>query len=328
MWSQRGAGEPPRLVNCEDEADQAEYLIRQILTHRESGVDLRRQAVLFRASHHSILLEAELVRRDIPFQKFGGLKFMETAHVKDLLAFLRLAENPRDVVAGGRVLPLMPGIGPGKARQLMAMLLASGGNFQVWADWKPPAAAAEIWPRMVTSGAKPGETERKSARPNRPGPRILCAASGNALRQRPAPPSRLGTIGTDRLALQKPAADAVGTDARSAVIDPGPGRPAHIGRRLSGPKHDPLGQGPGMGRGLRDPCRRRLHPLGHGHQRSRRRSKKSGACFTWPLPGRKTGSTFAIRCVFTTVFTRATSTVMPSGPDSCPNRFYPHSNNA
>jgi DNA helicase-2/ATP-dependent DNA helicase PcrA len=160
LWSDRVAGEPPRLVNCEDESDQAEYLIRQILTHREAGVDLKRQAVLFRASHHSILFEAELVRRDIPFQKFGGLKFMETAHVKDLLAFLRLAENPRDVVAGGRVLPLMPGIGPGKARHLMAILLESGGNFQVWADWKPPAAAAEIWPRMVTlvlSLVKPGE---------------------------------------------------------------------------------------------------------------------------------------------------------------------------
>jgi DNA helicase-2/ATP-dependent DNA helicase PcrA len=149
LWSDRSAGEPPCLVNCEDENDQAEYIIRQILTHREAGVDLRRQAVLFRASHHSMLLEAELARRDIPFQKFGGLKFMETAHVKDLLAFLRLAENPRDVVAGGRVLPLLPGIGPGKARQLTAMLLESGGNFQVWADWKPPSPAAESWPRMV-----------------------------------------------------------------------------------------------------------------------------------------------------------------------------------
>ena len=149
LWSQRGAGERPRLVNCEDEADQAEYIIRQVLTHREAGVDLRRQAVLFRASHHSMLLEAELARRDIPFQKFGGLKFVETGHVKDLLAFLRLAENPRDVVAGGRVLPLLPGVGPGKARQLTAMLAASGGDFRVWADWRPPAAAAEIWPRMV-----------------------------------------------------------------------------------------------------------------------------------------------------------------------------------
>jgi DNA helicase II / ATP-dependent DNA helicase PcrA len=149
LWSERAAGEPPKLVNCEDEEDQAEYIIRQILTHREAGVDLRRQAVLFRASHHSMLLEAELARRDIPFHKYGGLKFVETAHIKDLLAFLRLAENPRDVVAGGRILPLLPGLGPGKARQLMSMLLKSGGNFQVWADWKPPAPAASIWPQLV-----------------------------------------------------------------------------------------------------------------------------------------------------------------------------------
>lgn len=149
LWSERSAGESPRLVNCEDEEDQAEYIIRQILTHREAGIDLRRQAVLFRASHHSMLLEAELARRDIPFHKYGGLKFVETGHVKDLLAFLRLAENPCDVVAGGRVLPLLPGIGPGKARQLMSMLLESGGNFQVWIDWKPPSAAAEVWPRML-----------------------------------------------------------------------------------------------------------------------------------------------------------------------------------
>ena len=100
------------LVHCEDDSDQAEYVIRRILEHREAGIDLRRQAVLFRASHHSILLEAELARANIPFHKYGGLKFIETAHVKDLLAFLRLAENPRDVVSGSRLLPLLPGVGP------------------------------------------------------------------------------------------------------------------------------------------------------------------------------------------------------------------------
>jgi DNA helicase-2/ATP-dependent DNA helicase PcrA len=110
---------------------------------------LRRQAVLFRASHHSILLEAELTGRKIPFHKYGGLKFVETAHVKDLLGFLRLAENPRDVVSGGRVLALLPGIGPGKARQLMDMLLQGGGDFAVWASWKPPPAAAAPWPKLV-----------------------------------------------------------------------------------------------------------------------------------------------------------------------------------
>jgi DNA helicase II / ATP-dependent DNA helicase PcrA len=149
LWSQRAEGERPWLVNCEDDADQAEYLIRRILEHREAGVDLRRQAVLFRASHHSMLLEAELARANIPFHKFGGLKFVETAHVKDLMAFLRLAENPRDVVSGGRLLPLLPGIGPGKARQLMQTLLESGGRFEVWANWTPPAAAAKLWPKFV-----------------------------------------------------------------------------------------------------------------------------------------------------------------------------------
>jgi DNA helicase-2/ATP-dependent DNA helicase PcrA len=150
LWSLRGSGDRPVLVTCEDENDQSDFLVAKILGHREAGVDLRRQAVLFRASHHSILLEAELARRNIPFHKYGGLKFIETAHIKDLLAFLRVAENPRDVVAGARLLALLPGIGPHKARQLMAMLADSPGGFAVWHEWKPPPAAREIWPRFVT----------------------------------------------------------------------------------------------------------------------------------------------------------------------------------
>ena len=148
LWSERGEGQRPILVTCGDENDQAEYVIRRILEHCESGVALRRQAVLFRASQHSMLLEAELVRRKIPFQKYGGLKFIEAAHVKDLLAFLRLAENPRDEVAGMRLLPLLPGIGPAKARQLMDMLRESGGDFSVWAAWKAPDAA-KSWATLV-----------------------------------------------------------------------------------------------------------------------------------------------------------------------------------
>jgi DNA helicase II / ATP-dependent DNA helicase PcrA len=149
LWSERAEGEKPSLVNCEDDADQAKFVIQHVLEHREAGIDLRRQAVLFRASHHSILLEAELSLAKIPFQKFGGLKFIETAHVKDMMAFLRLAENPRDLISGTRLLPLLPGIGPGKARQLMDMLLAAGGNFEVWTAWRPPAGAAAIWPKFV-----------------------------------------------------------------------------------------------------------------------------------------------------------------------------------
>jgi DNA helicase-2/ATP-dependent DNA helicase PcrA len=150
LWSLRGSGDRPVLITCEDENDQSDFLVGKILGHREAGIDLHRQAVLFRASHHSILLEAELARRNIPFHKYGGLKFIETAHIKDLLAFLRVAENPRDVVAGTRLLALLPGIGPHKARQLMGMLAESAGGFAVWHEWKPPPAAREIWPKFVT----------------------------------------------------------------------------------------------------------------------------------------------------------------------------------
>jgi len=149
LWSNRAQGQRPLLVSCESEDDQTEFVVRSILEHREAGIDLRRQAVLFRASHHSILLEAELARRNVPFHKYGGLKFVEAAHVKDLMAFLRLAENPRDVVAGMRVLPLLPGIGPRKARGRMDVLLDAGGDFEAWNGWAPPAASAELWPLLI-----------------------------------------------------------------------------------------------------------------------------------------------------------------------------------
>jgi DNA helicase II / ATP-dependent DNA helicase PcrA len=104
-------------------------VVDRILQRREEGILLTRQAVLYRTSHHSILLEGELTRRNIPYVKYGGLKFVESAHVKDLMAFLRLAENPRDLVAGSRLLQLLPGIGPARARQLMDQLIDAGGRF-------------------------------------------------------------------------------------------------------------------------------------------------------------------------------------------------------
>lgn len=149
LWSQRTGGEQPWLISCEEEIDQSEFVIRRILTHREEGIPLRRQAVLFRASHHSIMLEAELARRNVPFHKYGGLKFIETAHVKELMAFLRLAENPRDVVSGTRVLVLLPGVGPQKARLWMDALVSAGGDFSTWKEFKPPQAAVELWPKLI-----------------------------------------------------------------------------------------------------------------------------------------------------------------------------------
>lgn len=146
LWSKRQEGGLPRLVSCKDENEQTDYVVEQVLALRETGVMLKQQAVLFRASHHSLPLELELSRRNIPFHKFGGLKFVEAAHVKDLLAFLRLAENPRDSVSALRILLLLPGIGPKKASQLVELLVSQKGDLRAWDDFKPPAATATHWP--------------------------------------------------------------------------------------------------------------------------------------------------------------------------------------
>jgi len=151
LWSEQQTGSTPRLVTCQDEFDQAEIIIRQILAHHSNGVELRRQAVLFRASHHSLSLEAELTRRDIPYHKYGGLKFLEAAHIKDLLAFLRLAENPRDFVAGVRVLCLLPGIGPAKAQRLLEQVANLVERpFDVWKSVIPARDSAQTWPSFVS----------------------------------------------------------------------------------------------------------------------------------------------------------------------------------
>lgn len=173
LWSRRLEGAKPRLVSCEDEDEQTEFIVQSVLEHREAGIALRRQAVLFRASHHSLSLELELARRNIPFHKYGGLRFIETAHVRDLMAFLRLAENPRDIMAGTRVLMLLPGVGPKKARALMDLLVAGNPSSAVapqaarqgFAAWQscpaPSAACAGTWTELVAlmssiGGSDPG----------------------------------------------------------------------------------------------------------------------------------------------------------------------------
>jgi DNA helicase-2/ATP-dependent DNA helicase PcrA len=94
LWTERQSSAKPRLVAVRDEADQAQYIVERILENREEGALLKQQAVLFRTSLHSGPLEIELTRRNIPFVKFGGLKFLDAAHVKDMLALLRFVENP------------------------------------------------------------------------------------------------------------------------------------------------------------------------------------------------------------------------------------------
>ncbi len=150
LWTARTGGERPAIVTCTEEDEQTDFVIRRVLELRESGVLLKKQAVLFRATHHSLPLEMELQRRNIPYRKYGGLKFTETAHVKDLAAILRLAENPRDLSAGLRVLTLLPGVGPTTAQRLMETLAEAGGDFLAWADLCSPAPAAKFaWASFV-----------------------------------------------------------------------------------------------------------------------------------------------------------------------------------
>ncbi len=119
LWTERTDGAIPTLQACLDENGQADAICQAVLAARERGTPLKQQAVLFRAAHHSDLLEIELLRRNIPFVKYGGLKFLEAAHVKDALAMLRVIENPHDEVAWFRVLQLPEGMGPASARRVM-----------------------------------------------------------------------------------------------------------------------------------------------------------------------------------------------------------------
>src|SRR5512135_1829770 len=145
LWSEKPAGERPQLVNVRDETDQAGFVVEEVLAKREAGIRLKSQAVLFRSSHHSANLEIELVRRNIPFVKFGGLKFLESAHVKDVLSVLRWIENPRDRVAGFRVLQLIPGIGPKTSAQVLDNLALAQDFMMGLQESRVPPAAAEGW---------------------------------------------------------------------------------------------------------------------------------------------------------------------------------------
>ena len=149
LFSRRPSQQRPVLATVEDEMCQVDYVVERILEQREAGVHLHRQAVLFRAAHHSDALEVELGRRNIPFVKFGGLRFLEAAHVKDVLCILRWAENPLDSIAAFRVLQLLPGIGPAAAGKVLEHVRASGAGLAGLARFEPPAAARELWPAFA-----------------------------------------------------------------------------------------------------------------------------------------------------------------------------------
>jgi DNA helicase-2/ATP-dependent DNA helicase PcrA len=164
LRTDRPHGPLPQLVTVADDSDQARFVTTRVLANREGGASLKSQAVLFRASHHSAALELELTRRNVPFVKFGGLKFLDAAHVKDAVALMRFAENPRDRVAGFRVAQLMPGVGPKVAETIVAAAAADDG-FETMAALSTPARVRDGFPmfadlmRRLASRAAPWPAE-------------------------------------------------------------------------------------------------------------------------------------------------------------------------
>ncbi|MAT37986.1 MAG: ATP-dependent DNA helicase [Ectothiorhodospiraceae bacterium] len=134
LFTTRGEGETPMLIATEDENTQSRYIVQQVLELREEGIPLQEMAVLFRAGFQSFDLEIELTKANVPFRKFGGLKLMETAHIKDVIAHLRVVENPKDIISWTRILLLLDGVGPVTAERFTDEVLAGANPFSPASD--------------------------------------------------------------------------------------------------------------------------------------------------------------------------------------------------
>ena len=268
LGSTRSSRQKPVLAVVRDDLAQVDHVVGRVLENREAGVPLREQAVLFRTAHHSAALELELARRNIPFVKYGGLRFLEAAHVKDVLAILRWAENPRDRVAAFRVLQLLPGIGPGIARKVLAALEAGRLPARRPRALRPPPAAAERWPGLI---AAPRTAWRRH--PGRCSSGLVRRFYDPLLEELYDFPAgrRADLDQLERLAAASPSPRALPhrADPRPARGRRPRGRAAGQGRGLPDPLDHPLRQGPGVAGGLRPQLRRRLHPLRHGDRHGR-----------------------------------------------------------
>jgi DNA helicase II / ATP-dependent DNA helicase PcrA len=149
LLSIRGKGVRPRIVTVDELQTQAEYICSEVLKRREANVPLRRQAVLFRSASHSDALEVELGRRRIPYTKYGGLKFLDAGHIKDLMAVLRWADNPRNSLAVFRVAQLLPGMGPANARKTVEHLEANNYSFASLKTFAAPAPAKHGFEKLT-----------------------------------------------------------------------------------------------------------------------------------------------------------------------------------
>ncbi|TSH88888.1 ATP-dependent helicase [Verticiella sediminum] len=167
LWTDRVSSQKPELVAVSDESGQARWVADQVLAQREAGVRLISQAVLFRSASHSAQLELELVRRNIPFVKFGGLKFLEASHIKDVLSLLRWAENPGNRLAGFRAAQLVAGIGPTRSARLLDAVQAVAVPAEAIGAFDPGSGARDEWAAfaalmrgLMAQVAWPGDLEQ------------------------------------------------------------------------------------------------------------------------------------------------------------------------
>ena len=149
LWTDKVSSALPQLVLIPDEAEQARWVCNRILEHREAGMALTSQAVLFRAASHSAALELELMRRNVPFVKFGGLKFLEASHIKDVLAVLRFAQNPSGRMAGFRVAQLIPGVGAATATRLLDAVGVAAEPVRAVEEFPAPPKSLADWQQFV-----------------------------------------------------------------------------------------------------------------------------------------------------------------------------------
>jgi DNA helicase-2/ATP-dependent DNA helicase PcrA len=233
LWTEREGGQPPELVFPRDEARQAGEVCDRVMAAREEGMELCKQAVLARTGHDSDLLELELTHRGIPFVKYGGLRYLDAAHVKDFVALLRLTDNPADEVSWFRLLQLLDGVGPIRARRVLDALRAPGGGTPELERW-PTAAqhvpesslahATAVFQALVHAGV---ESEAST------GAQVeqLCAALAPLIRLRyPDGAIRVGDL--DQLVAASRSAQDVRHFVSELVLDP----PASSAD-LAGPPH-------------------------------------------------------------------------------------------
>ena len=163
LYSRRVSRQRPVLVRARDDSDQSRFVAQRVIELREEGVPLSEMAVLFRAGYLSFDLELELTRRGIAFVKYGGLKFMETAHVRDVLAHLKVTQNEMDTVSWNRILLLIEHLGPKAALEITGWLAERGGGFAALGEYRARPSYAEGLKRLVDALVKVKELENEPA---------------------------------------------------------------------------------------------------------------------------------------------------------------------